>query len=317
MTERLRQARLVAGYGAIVCALPYLFLKIVWLAGGTLGVADRRMMATTSMFALNLLTAGMDLVGIGIALAFTHRWGLRIPAWLLLPPMWVATGLLARFVVGVPAAALANALTSNSIPVAGGPVQPWVYVVVYTGFAGLGIGLMVAFVLYAMTRWPEVWRHTTNAVGRDVTHAVQVPLAYTAALMAMAVGLLHLAWTIGATVGLSEQAAARRSIVSFLIDGLDALLAIGAAAGIVVMVHRLGRIPFWLALAVTWIGAGSLFAWGAWFLIVVLGQTALVQGRAEGQALLNYVALLRLIAGLVTGLLMLLVVTERRAAHVS
>jgi hypothetical protein len=150
--ERLRLARLAAGYGAIVCALPYLTLKIVWLAGGTLGVADRRLMGGAGMFALNLLTAGMDLVGIAIVLAFTHQWGLRLPTWLLLPPMWVATGLLARFVVGVPAAALANALTSNSIPVAGGPVQPWVYVVVYSGFAGLGIGLIVAFLLYAMTR---------------------------------------------------------------------------------------------------------------------------------------------------------------------
>jgi hypothetical protein len=314
VTERLHLARVAAGYGAILCALPYLALKIVWLAGGTLGVADRRTMGAPSMFVLNLLTAGMDLVGIGIALAFTHRWGLRIPAWLLLPPMWVATGLLARFVVGVPAAVLANVLSSNSIQVAGGPVQPWVYVVVYIGFAGLGIGLILAFLLFAMTRWPEVWRFTTNAVGRDVTHAVQVPLANTAALMAMAVGLLHLAWAIGATVGLGEQAGARRSIVSFLINGLDALLAIGAAASILVIVHRLGRFPFWVPLAVTWVGAGSLFAWGAWSLINVLGQTALVQGRVEGQALLNYVALLRLIAGLVMGLLMLFLLTERRAA---
>jgi hypothetical protein len=140
-----------------------------------------------------------------------------------------------------------------------------------------------------------------------VTHAVQVPLANTAAIIAMAVGLLHLAWAIGATVGLGESVAARRSIVSFLINGLDAVLAIGAAAGVLVMVHRLGRIPFWVPLAVTWVGAGSLFAWGAWSLIVTLGQTALVQG--QGRALLNYVALLRLIAGLVMGLVMLFLLT--------
>ena len=28
---------MVAGYGAIACAMPYLALKIVWLGGGTLG----------------------------------------------------------------------------------------------------------------------------------------------------------------------------------------------------------------------------------------------------------------------------------------
>ena len=61
-------------------------LKVVWLSGGTIGVADVSMMREPSMIALNAVTAGMDLVAIVIAMAFTHRWGLRIPAWLVLPP---------------------------------------------------------------------------------------------------------------------------------------------------------------------------------------------------------------------------------------
>jgi hypothetical protein len=315
---RLTLARLVAGYGAIACALPYLALKVVWLAGGTLGVAEGFAMRDPSMFALNLLTAGMDLVGIGVALAFTHTWGLRIPAWLLLPPIWVATGLLLRFVVAVPTVALVNALSSNSMSIKSGPVQPWVYVVVYTEFTGLGIGLMVAFVLYARVRWPEVWRRSTTPVTAAMTHVVQVPLANTAALIAMAVGLLHLLWAAGLTIGLGEQIAVRRSFVSSLIKGLDGLLEIGAAAGVLALVHRLGsRIPFWVPLALTWVGAGALFAWGGWSLINVLGNTALVRGQAQRMALVNFVALLSLIAGLVIGLVMLFVLAERRAADVS
>ncbi len=139
--HRLRVLRVIAGYGAIASALPYLALKVVWLSGGTLGVADQSMMRDASTIVLNAITAGMDLVGIALALAFTHRWGLRMPVWLLLPPIWVATGLLTTFVVGVPITAIVNALASDSVPrVTSGPVQPWVYVVVYVEFAGLGSG---------------------------------------------------------------------------------------------------------------------------------------------------------------------------------
>jgi hypothetical protein len=294
-------------------ALPYLALKSVWLGGGTLGVADPGMMRDASMTVLNAVTAGMDLAGIGLALAFTHRWGLRIPAWLLLTPMWVATGLLATFVLGVPAAAIVNALGSGSLPqVAGGPVQPWVYVVVYIEFAGLGIGLMVAFVLYARTRWAETLRSATRAFQPGATHDVQVVLANGAALVAMAVGMLYLAWAFGAAVGLREEAAARRTMVGSLINGIDGALMIGAAAGVLMMVHRIGsHIPLWLPLAMTWIGAGSMFGWGSWQMVNVLGQTALVRA-ADGMALVNLLGLVRLVVGLVMGLLTVFLIAERR-----
>jgi hypothetical protein len=312
--HRLRVARLIAGYGAIACALPYLALKIVWLVGGTLGVADRSLMRETSMLVLNAVTAGMDLVGIGIALAFTHQWGLRIPAWLLLPPMWVATGLLARFVVWVPIVATINALASDALPrVAGGPVQPWVYVLVYIEFVGLGIGLMLAFLMYVRIRWGDTLRSSTSAIPPGPTHDVQVPLANAAALLAMALAVLHFAWAFGAPIGLSEHAAARRTILGSLLNAINAAMMLAAATGMLMIVHRLGRnIPFWLSLAMTWTGAGSLFAWGLWPLINVLGQTALLQG-ADQMALVNLANLLSVVVGLTMGLVMLFLLAERRA----
>lgn len=310
----LRVARLVAGYGAIACALPYLVLKIVWLGGGTLGVADREMMRDAGMMALNAVTAGMDLVGIGIALAFTHRWGLRIPAWLLLPPMWVASGLLARFVVWVPITGAVKALAADPLPrVTRGPVLPWVYVLVYIGFVGLGIGLMLAFALYARTRWADTIRSTTGASPPGATHSVQVPLANAAALLAIAAAALHLAWAFGVPVGLSQEAAARRTFLGASLNAIDAAMMVAGAIGLLMIVHRMGRnTPFWLPLAMAWVGSGALFGWGLWPLANVLAQTALLRGTAR-TALMNLNDLLCVLVGLTMGLVTLFALAERRA----
>jgi len=299
-SSRPRVARLIAGYGAIACAVPYLALKAVWLSGGNLGVAQPALMQEPSMIALNAITAGMDLVGIALALAFTHEWGLRLPAWILLPPMWVATGLLARFVVGVPVTML-NALLSGSVPRgSGGPVQPWVYIVVYIGFAGMGIGLLAAFFLYARTRWAAVLESPLRGVEPGATREVQSLLANATATLALALGVLHLAW---AAVG------RRGSLVS----GIDGALMVCAAAGVSMMARRIGgTVRFWLPVTMTWVGAGSMFAWGAWQTTNVLGQTALLR-PTEGMALVNLVGLFNLIVGLAMGLLALFMAAERHA----
>jgi len=72
------------------------------------------------------------------------------------------------------------------------------------------------------------------------------------------------------------------------------------------------NIPFWLPFAMTWIGGGSLFAWGLWPLINVLGQTALLRG-AERMALVDLVNLLCVLVGLIIGLLTLFLLAERGA----
>jgi hypothetical protein len=301
-------ARLVIGYGAIVCAVPYLALKIIWLTGGQLGVANPAFMR--DLATLNIVTALMDVVFIGIVLAFTHEWGLRIPAWLLLPPMWVASGLLARFVVAVPIVTISQAFAMESIRVPpGGPVEPWVYAVVYSGFTGMGVGLMCAFALYAHARWSAVFGSGPLAGRLDV----HVPLAIIAALMAVAGSAMHLAWAFGGTIGLRPDLAAGRTFSSYVLNAIDAAMGIGAASGILLMV--LGRdrpIPYRAAVVTAaWIGSGFLFAWALWHLINVLGETALVRDRVEGMALINVLSLLRLLAGLLIGLLSLFLLADR------
>lgn len=112
------------------------------------------------------------------------------------------------------------------------------------------------------------------------------PLANVAALLAMVVVGWHLAWLFGAT-------------------------------SVLMLVHRVGqRTRVWLPVTMAWVGSGSLFAWGLWHLINVLGDTALIRERASSMALLNLVSLVRLTAGLVIGLVTLFVLAERRAAGV-
>jgi hypothetical protein len=305
--------RLIVGYGAIACAVPYLALKIVWLAGGQLGVADAAMLHDSSMVVLNAVTAGMDLVAIAIALAFTHAWGQRIPGWLVLPPVWIAMGLLVRFVFAVPVITIAAMLTSSNLPRPGGPVQPWVYALVYTEFVGMGIGLTVAFVLYARVRWSAVFQPTAPDSVPAGTHRLHAPLANAAAFMAAAIGALHVAWAFGATVGLPSALIVRRSFSSHVINTVDGAAMIGAAVGILMIVHRPGRSRIWTPLALAWVGSGFLFAWGLWGLVNLLGNTALVRGRVDAAPLLNLLGLAQLVAGLVIGLLILFLLAQREA----
>ena len=99
-----------------------------------------------------------------------------------------------------------------------------------------------------------------------------------------------------------------------MLNGLHAVTMAGAAVGVLMMVHRIGRrAPFWLVLGITWIGSASLFSWGLWEMIVVLGRTALVRGGGRS-VLVDLTALVRLIAGLVIGVLMVFVLVERTPA---
>ncbi|WP_203933727.1 hypothetical protein [Virgisporangium ochraceum] len=137
----------------------------------------------------NVGTGLFGVVGAVVALATVRPWGMRIPVWLLAVPMWVGAGLLAPFVVLMPAAVV---LAPPDSPDA--ELQPWVFVVVYGSFIVLGVGLTVALPLYARARLGVVVRGTVGQAPKGVTHAAQVALA----------------WVFGAAVGLGAGVARRR-----------------------------------------------------------------------------------------------------------
>ena len=140
--------RLIAGYAAIAFILPYLALKIAWISGVPAGMLDKGLVADPRMIAVNILTFCMDAVAILLALAFTHGWGLRVPAGPLLFPMWVGTGFLAPIVVAVPLITLVRllGLDPGERPARGAStaaqalVEPWARAVVFTPIASIDSG---------------------------------------------------------------------------------------------------------------------------------------------------------------------------------
>lgn len=308
--NRPRIARLLVGYAAILGTLPYLTLKAIWLAGGTLGFTDLALARDSSLLVLNAVTAGLDLVAVVVALAFTHAWGQRIAAWVVLVPIWVGTGLLAPIVIGLPVVGTSELLSADTAQQ--NFLEPWVQPMVYSGFAWQGVMLLTAFVLYARHRWADVFTTRLRELPRGATRPVQVVLANGAALLTFLVAALHLAHAFGSPVGFPAEVAAARTTSSYLIDGIHGVLALLAAIGILWLVHRFrAGTPMWLPLTLTWLGAGAVFAWGLWGTVNVLGGTALAAGE-EPMPLPYLHDFAKVLAGLVIGLTALLPLAERR-----
>ncbi len=237
--------RLAIGWAAVVATVPYLVLKTVWLAGGTVGVTEP--FDEPSAYVLNAVTAAMDVVAIVVALGFTYSWGRRVPGFLVLVPIWVGTGFL------VPIAVLLPTMDFGATP---SFLAPWVQPLVYSGFAFQGVMLTIAFVFYARDRWPAVFRLDTADV--PAAGPVRAVAAHAGALLAAASGV--------------------RSVMQGTVQhAVFGVLALAAAVGVLVMTNRV-RGRFWVPVVVTWAGAGTLFAWGAWGTVNMLGDTFLDAG---------------------------------------
>ncbi|NEE28586.1 hypothetical protein G3M53_24405, partial [Streptomyces sp. SID7982] len=81
-----------------------------------------------------------------LALLLTRPWGLRVPAWLLVLPMWVASGLLLPIMTAFPVQLVVRLLGGGGgRPVGEGSsepfLDPWVFGVVYGGFIVQGVAL--------------------------------------------------------------------------------------------------------------------------------------------------------------------------------
>ncbi|MET9611059.1 helix-turn-helix transcriptional regulator [Streptomyces sp. NPDC006512] len=88
---------------ALAATVPYLTLKAAWVAGSRIGIPDGSVLLERGpvIVVANGMTLAMDACVILLVFAFTRPWGLRIPAWLLTVPVFVATGLLAPIVAAV------------------------------------------------------------------------------------------------------------------------------------------------------------------------------------------------------------------------
>lgn len=73
-------ARLLAACAAIAFILPYLALKIAWVSGVPVGMANENLVAEPGMLGINVLTFGMAVVAVLLALTFAHGWGQHVRA---------------------------------------------------------------------------------------------------------------------------------------------------------------------------------------------------------------------------------------------
>lgn len=242
---------------AIAACLPYLGLKAAWLAGSEIGIpAGSSLLEQRGVMAVaNGVTLLMDSCVILLAFVLTRPWGLRVPAWLLAGPVWVATGLLAPIMAGFPLQLLLD-------PADDSPSEPflheWVFSVVYGGFIVQGLALGALFALYARDRWGHLWRGRI----RELPRARVGPVRRAAALAATTVAVLPLVLHL------------HRAYGGDLLRALDALFLLAAVGGVLPLAfHRAPALPVRVPLALAWVGSGAAACWGAWLSLAALIDT--------------------------------------------
>lgn len=253
-----------AAYAAALALLPYLVVKVSWVAGTLLRVAPvPEGYSRSGWVFLNTVTVGMTAIGIALALALVRPWGMRIPGRPVAFCAWTGAGFLVSI---LPYAVLSTLLAAGEGDSPGGggddaAMPGWTGALLQFGFVGMGLGLAVALPAYLRRRWPDA---LAGRVG-DGTRAV-LPRA---AVVAAAVGLVWLYWAAGGTWGLARPDG--RGTDWHLLTGLGAGWALAGAAAVGAVARTCpARLPRWLPLAVGWLGSGSLFAWSGWKLPVTL-----------------------------------------------
>ncbi|MDN5933473.1 MAG: hypothetical protein L0I24_20810, partial [Pseudonocardia sp.] len=217
-------------WAAALGTIPYLTLKALWLGGSTVGVTDPDFLAAPGVVAANAVTFALDLCVVVLALALTHAWGRRVPAWALLLPAWVGTGFLVPMaVVILPTTLAMPADTTWS--------EPWLHPLVYGGFAWQGVFLVAAFALHAHARW-------SSAVVAPTPGPTPLLHVIAAGGTAMAVLSAGLQLAVG-------------DVVPLVVGGLTTAGAVGVLALVRgATAHR------WLAAAAAWVGSAVMFSWG-------------------------------------------------------
>ena len=256
VTDRWDRAGEVAAYGAALAITPYLVIKVSWVVGALAGVLPTgdHGMRTSEWVALNVTTIVMAGVGIAVALALVRPWGRRIPARLLVAGSWIGAGflvpLLPYAIVGL-------------VDLDGGSMPDWEAALIQAGFVGMGLGLAVALPAYFRRRWPA---HLSGRLGDR-----RLPPGMAVWSIAAAAGLavVWTYWVVGGDLGLvhpDERVATWR-----VLNALYAAWALAAAAAVwCLMTGRPAHWPRWVPMTVAWLGSGSLFAWSAWKLPLML-----------------------------------------------
>ncbi|WP_407288505.1 hypothetical protein [Streptomyces sp. BP-8] len=290
------------GRTAVLACTPYLALKLLWLLGFDVGVGDPHRIGRAVWVAANAFTFLLDAIAAVVAHTLTRPAGLRAPAWLLLLPLWMASGLLVPLMTGVVGGSLAGLITGGRNPMGSDDfIAPWVFGVVYGGFLVEGVTLLGAFAVYAHQRWGGLLRSPLGDLADTGTRTVQRIFLAPAAVLLAALGCLNVLWGTGSTLGMDAAEAAAGTVISSASNWSQGLLSLLAAAGLLLLVFpRLmpGLRVRW-PLAAAWTGGGAAFACGGCMWLVQAVTDGLSPGApAVSGGLPGLVGALELCAGL-------------------
>ncbi|MFH8577912.1 hypothetical protein [Streptomyces zaomyceticus] len=271
-TGRARRALRVV---AILACVPYVSLKIAWVAGSEIGIpAGSVLLERRELLAVaNSITVLADALVVVLALLLTRPWGRRVPAWLLALPMWAATGLLAPIMTGYPTQ-LAVALLGGDERAAAPAepfLDPWVFAVVYGGFILQGLSLGTLFALYARDRWGHLWRGRLGGLPARLSGPRVRATALAGAVLALFPAVLHVRWLLGSTEGMSARQIAERDSDAVVLEAQWVVfLVVGVAATLFLVLCRPAALQVRTAVAAAWVGSGTAGCWGAYMSLVAL-----------------------------------------------
>jgi len=296
---RIGRARSVARALAIVSCVPYVGLKAAWMAGSRVGIPDGSpLLDGGALLAVgNGITVLMDACVVVLALLLTRPWGLRVPAWLLVLPMWVASGLLLPIMTAYPLHMAVRLLGGDGGQTSGGDgggggdpfLDPWVFGVVYGGFIVQGAALGTLFALYAKERWGHLWQGRLRDLPETPASPVLRVTAVAAALVALVPGLAHLLWAAGWTAGLNAGRVAERTSDFPVIEAVNALFVAAAVTGVLLLaLRRGGRLPLRVPLLLVWAGSAQVACWGGWLSLAALVGAGDIADRPTTAMVLIY-----------------------------
>lgn len=285
---RMAPKAMVLALLGIAAALPYAALKVAWVFGGTVGMADPAAFDEPVYLVANVITLGMEMLAGVLLVTLAHPVGLRLPAWLTVLLTYGAVGLLLP-VAGI---FLLTRGGSSVASVADDGLQPWVYTMVYAGFTAQAIVLTILICRYARQRRWNFGGPIAVPVGMVVTVALLVALLVTAAIV-------QSLWAAGATVGLGDELDRQTGTAFRASSAVHAAASLCAAAGGVAILATAPREPVsgrWWPVGLVFFGASACTMWGAYQLV-----TAIALGRMEG--LFDLVATTRAVCGALLTLL--------------
>jgi hypothetical protein len=312
-TPRVGRLGTAAVWIAAVCCLPYLVFKAAWTVGIPVGIADRSVLDDSGWVAANALMAVVQLAAFGLVLALVRPWARRWPAWVLLFPAWVGTGLLFQVVVGAALIGLFSPPSQDS-GMDTGEFEPWVFTVVYAGFAGQAAALAIAFACHVKARWGGLLADRTDAVLARRTARVRswpenhlADIAQVVAVLAVATAV---AFVYGAAGGSFRNSGAEPD-VPWAMHASRAAGAVIAVVGLLGLAGRWGRqTRFWLPAALVWLGSGALVAFdGFWLMLNQLFAMFGTDASEPGWSLLDTLVVIKLLIGMLAAAVGALAVT--------